>query len=744
MGDDNQLRVVITVDPSQVAPGMQSAASTIQSSAQTIAQAQNVMATATRNLADAQVELGAAAAAGNAEAAQIIAEYQAQAREAAVAVQELTASTEASVPAFTEQAAAAGRASAAIGSVGISSRQAATAGIGILEGRMMSGNRAAAAFLSTTLGLGPVLQAAFPVIGALALGEVLIDIGKALYKFGEDAREIGQELGGNWLDGAILQLEGFGGELKKQEKNIAEFHAQFDESTRQLKEQAFQTAGERGGPGEEAAARGAAAQQQADGLRSYVALLQQQLNTEKQLSANADKSVTPKSFFGTAEVSLADREEGLKAREQAKETQALIDAATRQISVLEGEVSAQALKASDAGTPKDATAKAVKPIKDDTLKNFVEECIEDQRRLAEASARGTDAITAAGEEQLKAQAEAVRKKDEADSAATEDWKKRHEEEITMVRQEAEAEIGAAQDAYEATERDVKLKESLGIISHHTAEQMLLDAEKLKAQTTQGALGKEQGLFDPNVSAKELREFTQIENRMTAEARKAAAERQKIVQQETMDFIQKWKKVENTFNQDFTSAFNQWATKSKSAEQAFGHMFGEMELQLVDFVAKWLLQKAEMWAMDEAMQLLGITKERVQQGANNVAQVTGAASTGAALAAAAAAPGGPPAMAAAAASATGIIESVGSAAAFDTGGMLPHMGFAFNQSGSPERILSPSQTHNFESLVNNGGSRSASLHQTNNFGGGVTPEMLNDHTQKTMAQLRRMIRPEALA
>lgn len=61
----------------------------------------------------------------------------------------------------------------------------------------------------------------------------------------------------------------------------------------------------------------------------------------------------------------------------------------------------------------------------------------------------------------------------------------------------------------------------------------------------------------------------------------------------------------------------------------------------------------------------------------------------------------------------------------------------------ERVLSAPQTQRFESLVNNGGSRSATLQQTNHFGGGVTQDMLQAHTQQTMSQLRSMIRPEAL-
>jgi hypothetical protein len=62
----------------------------------------------------------------------------------------------------------------------ISERQAATGTISIAEGRMMGANRAAGAFLATTLGIGPVLQAAFPVIEAIALVEVLLRVGSAV------------------------------------------------------------------------------------------------------------------------------------------------------------------------------------------------------------------------------------------------------------------------------------------------------------------------------------------------------------------------------------------------------------------------------------------------------------------------------------------------------------------------------------------------------------------------------------
>jgi len=91
--------------------------------------------------------------------------------------------------------------------------------------REMSGNfdhnvRAAERFLSTSLGLGPVLQAAFPVVGALAFGGVLFDLGEKLFKFGEDAAEIGRELGTNWLEGAVAQLTGLAKEVKQTDDDL--------------------------------------------------------------------------------------------------------------------------------------------------------------------------------------------------------------------------------------------------------------------------------------------------------------------------------------------------------------------------------------------------------------------------------------------------------------------------------------------------------------------------------------------
>src|SRR5579859_7431571 len=70
---------------------------------------------------------------------------------------------------------------------------AASGALRELQGNFDHNIRAAERFLSTTLGLGPILQAAFPIVGALAMGGVLVDIGEKLGKFASDASALGRE-----------------------------------------------------------------------------------------------------------------------------------------------------------------------------------------------------------------------------------------------------------------------------------------------------------------------------------------------------------------------------------------------------------------------------------------------------------------------------------------------------------------------------------------------------------------------
>jgi hypothetical protein len=152
----------------------------------------------------------------------------------------------------------------------------------------------------------------------------------------------------------------------------------------------------------------------------------------------------------------------------------------------------------------------------------------------------------------------------------------------------------------------------------------------------------------------------------------------------------------------------------------------------------------MWALDKILTASGLATEKGLQSAANVATVTGDAGVAAANTMAYYSAIDPPVAPAMAAVAYAETMSYAAGTVMDYGGMMPHMGFAFNTSGSAERVLSPSQTQNFETMVNQGGSRSAVLHQTNHFGGSPNEDLLKQHRAQTMSDMRRLLRPEAFA
>ncbi len=83
-------------------------------------------------------------------------------------------------------------ANAKIKTFGNSTKQsmaASSAALRELEGNFANNNRAIARFLATTVGLGPALQAAFPLVGAAAFGTMVVELGAKVYNFFKAAQE---------------------------------------------------------------------------------------------------------------------------------------------------------------------------------------------------------------------------------------------------------------------------------------------------------------------------------------------------------------------------------------------------------------------------------------------------------------------------------------------------------------------------------------------------------------------------
>jgi trimeric autotransporter adhesin len=120
------------------------------------------------------LETSAASAAVNAEVAAADASSAAATKSASAWADYAGLTDEVTVAVAAEGEAETVRAAATSG--GIGATRAATAELRILEGGLAGSTRGAAAFLTTTLGLGPVLQAAFPVFGLIAFSAILYEI----------------------------------------------------------------------------------------------------------------------------------------------------------------------------------------------------------------------------------------------------------------------------------------------------------------------------------------------------------------------------------------------------------------------------------------------------------------------------------------------------------------------------------------------------------------------------------------
>jgi hypothetical protein len=229
MADDNALRIGIQVDTSSLQAGMAQGVSVVEASAQkmaaSFAEAKTAVKAATDAMSAAQLQFGKAAEQGSEQARAILNQYAAELNSAKAQLAELTAAE--------EEETAAADANTEAHTRQVSALMATGSSIRVLEGNIMGSNRAAANFLATSLGLGPVLQAAFPVIGALAFGEVIDQITEKMAKFAFRLEDMGTALGGDFWTGLKAELEGVGDIFDNAQKKIAEANVQIQQLQKQ-------------------------------------------------------------------------------------------------------------------------------------------------------------------------------------------------------------------------------------------------------------------------------------------------------------------------------------------------------------------------------------------------------------------------------------------------------------------------------------------------------------------------------
>jgi hypothetical protein len=86
----------------------------------------------------------------------------------------------------------------AAGGHGVTGVQAVSGALRVLEGGLTNNLRAAERFTANVLGLGPILQAAFPLIGAVAFAGILVKLGEEATKFYTTMRDAPEKVRGTW------------------------------------------------------------------------------------------------------------------------------------------------------------------------------------------------------------------------------------------------------------------------------------------------------------------------------------------------------------------------------------------------------------------------------------------------------------------------------------------------------------------------------------------------------------------
>ena len=345
---------------------------------------------------EAYASLGKSAEQGSEQAKTALAEYssaleKAKERVTALAAQQLSAATAAKASAEAQKVAA--RAAAEAERTLANQTRIAAEEARAMSGSMMGLARVSADFGTRMLGLGPIAEMAFPVIGALALADMLGQLIGSVVDFSNRASDLATRLNENWLDGAVAQLDGLAKKLKEVDAETLQFQSDIDRSVSQRSQISFQMIGMKEGKSAEDTARSMALQQETDGLKAQLPLLREKLAVLKELSQRP--STMDDSAINLGIVSLIGDKTSDKARSfdinpltmtgsaaqvEADSTQKEIESFQQKIALNEQRMTQLALDASQAGTPrtKAASSSRTNEGRDEMLAD--ETALADQKR----------------------------------------------------------------------------------------------------------------------------------------------------------------------------------------------------------------------------------------------------------------------------------------------------------------------------------------------------------------------------
>lgn len=715
---DNTLQFETKVNLTGLQTGMGQATQIVQGDAQKMAAAMSILKNETAALGEAYKVFGNMAAGGNQAAVAAIAEHIQATNQAKAAVASLSAVEEEETQVVQRN---------------ISTRMAASAELRVLEGNMMGSTRAAGAFLSTLPGIGQAMQVAFPVFGAIALGEVFLQLGskaKDLYDNfltlkveGQDLAkglvESSEKIARSWgetlslmhqtgmRDNPVGQLEG---DLLDAQQALGVLQQRAQAARQDLQSVlAIRESGNYLGHGTtEEGNENAIAGQRAQ-LQEINALIERQkaLIADRNSEANKAEDKGPKKGKDPQIDQLRELEEGLNKAKLAMDVSAQDEADYWSDSLKlfrDGSAQYETIM----GKIISANHRVAEEFGKDVLKR-----VEDDQRAIDANAKMSEELIATYDKITKQEVASERAQAEfnAEQAKSKEIQAQASQNLEAARISAgeaegaitklgESQLLSALHAQVYAEKIAALKAQLdAIAAEHPVDQSGVDSQEKRAQSVQNQLSQVKG--QANVAA-----FTDQQ----AQAKAFAA-----------PYL-------TAFN-DINNGFLQVTNKMILGTQSISRDFAQMGASLVVSVADSTERMLASWVRFEIQSLLAHQLSNTAKVASTttaaattttisattaLAQVTheaavAAASTWAALS------GIPvigPVLGAAAAGAA--YAGVLALAAFETGGIIPNTGIAMVHQG--EAVLPKGLTNLLLSTASSS-TNSSSAAVTNNFNGG---------------------------
>jgi hypothetical protein len=668
----SELAIKVVVDAAQVAPAMNATASAVSSAAQKMAEQLKVAGLSAKDAASAMKNLGFASA----ESSAALQRVGLVSQQAAAQVQSVSAST-----ANVDRA-------MALASARMAGFATGTGMLGTALGRV-------AASSST---LGPLLSAAFPVLAAVALVDIISKI-PGLFK------EI--------IDG----IAGWTAESKKAYAELFSSNLQMLTEETRLKIQ-VEALNEIGAKGAEKWAL--AVKNNTDAAKAWAQTSAELLGMQRSLNEQVKQlTLAPATVPGAqfvADVMAKATTNVTQLRSELEEVNKALEVANRAQQELQQVGGPKAQKDRDSATRDQAQ-------KD--LENWAREQERQGREAEEAAVRRGEAERRAIEEKERLDDEDARHSQEMARKDLEAWQKSLEAKTALIREAGKSQLDQIRANADLAERDTASKSGRGAGDPAIAQQAF-EAYREEIATIQELITVEDALQaklkatgaaidDPKVEESMRRQAEMMQQMNAAWDRYAAK-----VQQVTREQQRQVQQMVNAVSADLSRGVVSWV----NGQETFGRAMSRVWTQAVDTLISQLIRAGVQMIANIALQKSLLDSTKLSDAA------AAARHTWTAVAAI---PYVGPFLApeAAAAAFAGVM-------AFERGGMVPGSGPVPIIAHGGERVLNAAETRDY----NGGSGNTVHVHYNPTVNGGATAsskDMLDRHGKTLTRSLQRMMR-----